>query len=82
MPKAVPADYQSKVTKPADFDAFWAGGGRGTSSVWKTQHFLAVSCYNRRDSALAYKITCFCPLPLLLLATLLLLSLAQPNGWA
>jgi len=25
MPKTVPQDYQSKVTKPADFDAFWQG---------------------------------------------------------
>jgi len=25
MPKTVPQDYQSKMTKPADFDAFWQG---------------------------------------------------------
>ena len=25
MPKTVQADYQTKVTKPADFDAFWQG---------------------------------------------------------
>src|SRR5919106_4859280 len=33
MPKVVQADYQSKVTKPADFDAFWQGVLRQAAAV-------------------------------------------------
>jgi cephalosporin-C deacetylase len=33
MPKAVRADYQSKVTKPADFDAFWEGVLRQAAAI-------------------------------------------------
>src|SRR5918911_1525655 len=33
MPKAVQADYQSQVTKPADFDAFWRGVLRQAEAI-------------------------------------------------
>ena len=33
MPKAVPADYQSQVQKPADFDAFWEDVRQQTAAV-------------------------------------------------
>jgi cephalosporin-C deacetylase len=33
MPKAIPADYQSTVQKPADFDAFWAGVLRQAAEI-------------------------------------------------
>ena len=33
MPKTVPADYQSKVRKPDDFDAFWDDVLRGASGI-------------------------------------------------
>jgi cephalosporin-C deacetylase len=33
MPKDVPADYQSKVTKPADFEAFWQGVLRQAEAI-------------------------------------------------
>ena len=33
MPKTVPADYQSKVRKPDDFDAFWDDVLRQASAV-------------------------------------------------
>jgi cephalosporin-C deacetylase len=33
MPKAVQADYQSPVTKPADFDAFWQGVLRQAEAI-------------------------------------------------
>jgi len=33
MPKTVPADYQSKVRKPDDFDAFWDDVLRQASAI-------------------------------------------------
>jgi cephalosporin-C deacetylase len=33
MPKAVHADYQSKVTKPTGFDAFWQGVSRQAEAI-------------------------------------------------
>lgn len=33
MPRALPADYRSKVVKPGDFDAFWADVWRQASSI-------------------------------------------------
>jgi cephalosporin-C deacetylase len=33
MPKAVDADYQSKVTKPTGFDAFWQGVSRQAEAI-------------------------------------------------
>jgi cephalosporin-C deacetylase len=33
MPKAVAVNYQSKVTKPTDFEAFWHGVGRQADAI-------------------------------------------------
>ena len=40
MAKAVQADYQSKVNKPADFDAFWQGVIRQVEAIPLTPEMI------------------------------------------